>query len=64
MFNNVKAICFTVGLISIAVLVLLGLAIIWGAVTNTVFAWRVAMTFGLFLLASSITLAYSNRLGR
>ena len=61
--SNVKAICFTVCIVCVVCMVLLGLAMIWGGLTSE-FASRVALTLGLFFVASSITLTVAGRVGK
>lgn len=61
--STVKAICFTICIICVICLVILGLAMIWMGLGSD-FAWRVAMTLGLFFLASSITLTVASRMGK
>ena len=60
-FHNVKSICFTICIVCVICLVLLGLLLIWGGI-HSEFAWRVAMTLGLFFLAASVTLTVASRM--
>lgn len=61
--NNVRSICFTVCIICIIAGLLLGLAMIWGVVKDSEFAWKVYMTLGLFFVSASLTLSVARYLG-
>jgi len=61
--SQIKAICFTVCIVCVIGLVVLGLAMIWAGLSSD-FSWRVALTLGLFFLALSITLTVAGRVGR
>jgi hypothetical protein len=60
--NNVRSICFTVCIVCIVAGLLLGLAMIWGIVQDSEFAWKVYMTLGLFFVSASLTLSVARYL--
>ena len=61
--KNIRSICFTVCILSIIIGLLLGLALIWGIVKDSEFAWKVFMTLGLFFVSASLTLSVARYLG-
>lgn len=61
--RNIRSVCFTVCIVSIIVALLLGLAMIWGIVKDSEFAWKVLMTLGLFFVSASLTLSVARYLG-
>jgi hypothetical protein len=61
--KKIRSICFTVCIVSIIIGLLLGLALIWGIVKDSEFAWKVFMTLGLFFVSASLTLSVARYLG-
>jgi hypothetical protein len=61
--NSIRSVCFTICVVSIIVGLLLGLAMIWGIVKDSEFAWKVFMTLGLFFVSASLTVSVARYLG-
>jgi high-affinity Fe2+/Pb2+ permease len=61
--KKIRSICFTACIVSIIIGLLLGLALIWGIVKDSEFAWKVFMTLGLFFVSASLTLSVARYLG-
>ena len=62
--EQIRQICFTVAVASIALGAATGLAMIWGAFDSNETAWKFFLTFLLLTVASMLALGVTRNLGK